>query len=96
MSQLSVSQEDGGGLKKTKNLTSETMSSNNDNSIQSNQNNCTLYKPSKYLKMPRKLLLHSLHLQLNCSLKKKKEQKFILSRLKIFDQQFYLDQIRYL
>jgi hypothetical protein len=47
--------------------------------------------------MPRKLLLHSLHFQLNNhrGLKwKKKEQRFILSRLELFDRQFYLDQIR--
>jgi hypothetical protein len=44
--------------------------------------------------MPRKLLLHSFLLQLNYSLKKKKEQNFILSRLRIVDQQFCLDQIR--
>jgi hypothetical protein len=44
--------------------------------------------------MPQRLLLHSLHLQLNCALKKKKEQHFILSRLKTIDQQFCLEQIR--
>jgi hypothetical protein len=61
---------------------------------QTNSQNYMLYKPSKYLKMPRRLLLHSLHLQLKCSLKKKKEQRFILSRLTIIDQQFCLEQIR--
>jgi len=95
MSQLSISQE--GSSKKLKNsATEETVFSNNDNSNQSNQVNCTLYKLSKYLKMPRRLLLHSLHLQLNYRLTKKKEQHFILSRLELFDQQFCLDQIRYL
>jgi hypothetical protein len=72
------------------------MSLNNNDGNQSNQVNRTFYKPSKYLKMPRKLLVHSLRLQLNYSLKKKKEQNFILSRLKIVDEQFCLDQIRYL
>jgi hypothetical protein len=91
MSQLSISQ---GGSKKAKNSTNESMSSDDNNSNQSSQNNCTLYKPSKYLKMPRKLLLHSLCFQLNYSLKKKKEHRFILSRLRILDQQFCLDQIR--
>jgi hypothetical protein len=95
MSQLSISQE-ATASKKMKKSTNETMSSNNDNNNQSNQNNIILYKPSKYLKMPRKLLLHSLRLQLKCSLKKKKEQKFILSRLTTIDQQFCLDQICYL
>ena len=79
-----------------KNLTEETRSSNDDNSNQSKEDNRTLYKPSKYLKMPRKLLLHSIRLQLNYPLKKKKEQSFILSRLKIVDQQFCLDQVCHL
>ncbi len=74
----------------------EKSSNDDDNSTQSTKDHSTLYKPSKYLKMPRKLLLHSLHLQLNCPLKKKKEQRFILSRLAIVDQQFCLDQIRFL
>jgi hypothetical protein len=46
--------------------------------------------------MPRRLLLQSLHLQLNCPLKKKNEQRFFLSRLKIVDQQFCLEKIRHL
>jgi hypothetical protein len=94
MSQLSISQE--AVRKKTKRSTVETMSSNNAISTQINSQHYTLYKPSKYLKMSRRLLLHSLHLQLNCPLKKKKEQRFVLSRLKIVDQQFSLEQIRYL
>ncbi len=94
MSQLSISQE--AVPKKTKRSTVETMSSNNEISTQTSSQNYILYKPSKYLKMSRRLLLHSLHLQLNCSLKKKKEQNFILSRLKTIDQQFCLEQIRYL
>jgi hypothetical protein len=85
-----------------KNPTPETMPSlfsncDNDNTNRLNQDDsCTLYKSSKYLRMPRKLLLHSLHFQLNNHrLKwKKKEQRFILSRLELFDQQFCLDQIR--
>jgi hypothetical protein len=47
--------------------------------------------------MSRKLLLHSLRFQLKHPLKKKKEKRnFILLRLKISDQQFCVDQIRYL
>jgi hypothetical protein len=80
--------------KKTKRSTVETMASNTDIGNQINSQNYTLYKPSKYLEMPRKLLLHSLHLQLNCPLKKKKEQDFVLSRLTIIEQQFCLEQIR--
>ncbi len=94
MSQLSISQE--AVPKKTKHSTVETMSSNTVIGTQTSSQNYTLYKPSKYLKMPRRLLLHSLHFPLNCSLKKKKEHRFILSRLRIIDQQFYLEQIRYL
>jgi hypothetical protein len=92
MSQLSISQA--AVPKKTKLSPVETMSSNNEISTQTNSQNYTLYKPSKYLKMPRRLLLHSLHLQLNCPLKKKKEQDFVLSRLTIIEQQFCLEQIR--
>jgi hypothetical protein len=71
ISQLSISQE--GVSKKVKISTNETTIRDNNNNNQSIQGICTLYKPSKYLKMPRKLLLHSLRLQLNYSLKKKKE-----------------------
>jgi DNA-binding transcriptional regulator YhcF (GntR family) len=93
MSQLSISQ---GVSKKMKNSTQETKSLNDSNSNQSEQVNYIVYKPSKYLRMPRKLLLHSLRLQLNSPLKKKKEQSFILSRLELVDQQFCLDQTHYL
>ena len=83
--------------KKIKHLTATPPSSNSMNTEidrEANSQNITFYKPSKYLKMPRRLLLHSLHLQLHCSLKKKKEQIFLLSRLQIIDQQFCLEQIR--
>ncbi len=98
MSQLSISSQEVASKKIKNSMDDETISTNDDNNSndQSNQHNITLYKPSKYLKMPRKLLLHSLRLQLNYRLKKKKEQNFILSRLKIFDQKFCLDQIYYL
>ncbi len=94
MSQLSISQAV--VPKKTKHSPIETMSSSNALSTQTSSPSYWLYKPSKYLKMPRRLLLHSLHLQLNCPLKKKNEQRFILSRLKTLDQHFCLEQIRYL
>ncbi len=70
MSQLSISQ---GKSKKMKNSTQETKSLNDNNSNQSEQVNCVVYKPSKYLRIPRKLLLQALRLQLNSPLKKKKE-----------------------
>ena len=91
MGQLSISQE---APKKIKNSTQETMLSMDMNSNHSSKESCTLYKPSKYLKMPRNLLLRSLRLQLNSILKKKTEQRFILTRLRIVDQQFCLEQIR--
>jgi hypothetical protein len=98
MSQLSISQNRQ-VPKKIKCSPIEIMSSSNEISTQTDSQNYMLYKPSKYLKMPRRLLLHSLHLQLNCPLKKNEkaaEQRFVLSRLKIVDQQFCLEQIHYL
>ncbi len=94
MSQLSISQAT--VPKKTNLFLVETIPSNNEISSQTSSQNDTLHKPSKYLKMPRRLLLCSLHLQLIYPLKKKQEQRFLLSRLKIVDQQFCLEQIRYL
>lgn len=55
-----------------------------------------LHKLSTYLKMPRQSLLQSLHLQLNCSLLKKREQNFVLNRLRWIDRQFCLERTRYL
>ena len=94
MSQLSISQEV--VCKKMKHSLVETASSNEEMKDQVSSLEFTVYKPSKYLKMPRKLLLHSLHLQLNCSLKKATAQRFILTRVRMIDQQFYLEQSRYL
>ena len=71
LSQLSISQ---GASKKPKLSSGNTMLSDMIQSNQASEENCTIYKSSKYLKMPRKLLLHSLRLQLNHSLKKKQEQ----------------------
>lgn len=53
-------------------------------------------KASKYLRMPRQSLLRSLRLQLNLAIKKKKDQRFALSRLHLLDEKFCLDQSRYL
>jgi hypothetical protein len=78
-----------------KNTTIEVTSTDNQ-SNRLDEIDFNLNKFSKYLKMPRRLLINSLHLQLNYPLKKKKEQNFILSRLRLFDEQFCLDQIRYL
>ncbi len=94
ISQLSISQPV--VRKKTKLSMVEIISLNNGINTETDSQNDTLHKASKYLKMARRLLLHSLHLQLNCPLKKKKEQDFVLSQLRIIDQQFCLDQIRYL
>jgi hypothetical protein len=94
MSQLSISQL--AVRKKTKCSLIEPISSSNEMSTETSLQSHVLYKPSKYLKMPRRLLLNTLRLQLNCFLKKKKHQRFILSRLKTIDQQFCLEQVRYL
>ena len=92
MSQLSISQV--AAAKKLKHAPTETTSTNQEITSEVDAHDFNLYKPSKYLRMPRRLLLHSLHLQLNCPLKKKQEQRFILARLKTIDQQFCLEQLR--
>ncbi|CAF1366004.1 unnamed protein product [Adineta ricciae] len=87
MSQLSISQQQ---------PSSKRLKTNN------NENNITTstdHKPtvsSKYLQMPKKLLLHSLRLQLNHRIRKKKEKSFILSRLQLLDRQFCIDTDQYL
>lgn len=94
ISQTSISQ---GVFKKMKSSQIETKSSIDDNKDRLNDNDdISFYKSSRYLKMPRKLLLHSLRLQLNCSIKRKQEQWFALSRLEVFDKQFCLYQIHHL
>ncbi|CAF5128061.1 unnamed protein product, partial [Rotaria magnacalcarata] len=94
MSQSSIPQ---GVFKKMKNSQIETKSSIDNNSNRLNANDdISFYKSSRYLKMPRKFLLHSLRLQLNCSIKRKKEQRFTLSRLELFDKLFCLHQIYHL
>ncbi|CAF1525609.1 unnamed protein product [Adineta ricciae] len=87
LSQLSLSK------RKKARYNSRSLSSK-DNTSSSNSHTCTVYKQSKYLRMPRKLLLHSLRLQLKHPLKRKKERHFIVERLQLLDQQFYLDYIR--
>ena len=86
LSQLSLSQ---GRSKKIK--ASEVESSPLTDHVHSQ-----LHTLSSYLKMPRRQLLHSLHLQLNCSLIKKREQNFVLTRLHWIDRQFCLERTRYL
>ncbi|CAF2130096.1 unnamed protein product [Rotaria magnacalcarata] len=72
MSQSSISQ---GVLKKMKNSQIEMESSIDNNSTRLDENDdISFYEPSRYLRMPRKFLLQSLRLQLNCSIKRKKEQ----------------------
>ena len=93
LSQLSLSNQK--SLTKTKKARYNSRSlSSKDNTSSSSDHACTVYKQSKYLKMPRKLLLHSLRLQLKHPLKRKKERHFIVERLQLLDQQFYLDHIR--
>lgn len=91
MNQLSIAENPS---KKIKHSTKQIYSSNMNNIDSLKERNAiSFHKPSKYLQMPRKLLLHSLRLQLNFPMKKKKEQQFILSRLALLDKQFCLDQI---
>ena len=86
LSQLSISQGERPSKKRKSSTDKSARSGNNDDQ--------RLYKSSKYLRMPRKLLLHSLHLQLDRSLKRKSEQRFVLARLQLLDEQFCLDEIR--
>jgi len=58
--------------------------------------NLRLHKYSKYLKMPRRLLLRSLRLQLDRPLKREIDQNYILRRLQLIDEHFCVDRIRYL
>nr|ABQ08076.1 hypothetical protein [Adineta vaga]ABQ08081.1 hypothetical protein [Adineta vaga] len=94
LSQLSLSHQKSSTKKKKS--SQNTNSSNNQVDNNSDNINFTFNKSSKYLRMPRKLLLHSLRLQLNHPIKKKKETRFILTRLQLLDHQFCLDRIRYL
>ncbi|CAF1565017.1 unnamed protein product [Didymodactylos carnosus] len=54
------------------------------------------HRYSKYLEMPRGLLLRSLRLQLNHRLKKRNGQEYVLRRLQLVDERFCVDRIRYL
>ena len=92
ISQLSISQAV--VTKKSKYSTTATTPTIYEATPEADAHDNSLYKPSKYLRIPRRLLRHSLHLQLNCPLKKKREQRFILARLKTIDQQFCLEQLR--
>lgn len=50
----------------------------------------SIRRSSNYLKTSRGFLLNSLRGQINHSLKRKKEQLFVVSRLKLLDQRFCL------
>ena len=52
-----------------------------------------LFRPSKYLKMPYKLLHHTLCLKLNYKFIRSKERFFVLSRLRLFDELCYMDTL---
>lgn len=53
-------------------------------------------KFSKYLKMPRYLLLHSIRHQLNYPLKQEDEQNYVIRQLQLIDRQFCMNHLRYL
>ena len=84
LSQLSLSQQKS---------TTKRKKSNQDES-RVDINTITIYKSSKYLRMPRRLLLRSLRLQLNHPIKEENEQQFILARLRLLDELFCIDQIQ--
>ena len=94
LSQLTISQGERASKKRKSSTDKSALSGNNDDNHSHSNNDHRLYKSSKYLRMPRKLLLHSLRLQLARSLKRKSEQRFVLARLRLFDEQFCLDEIR--
>ena len=97
LSQLSLSGQKSTSRTTKKKKSSHMVNASSDNdTCESNNKIFTFYKSSKYLRMPKKLLLHSLRLQLNHSIKIEKEQSFILQRLQLLDHQFCLDQVRYL
>ena len=74
MSQFSISQAV--LTKKSKRSTAaETTSTDQEVASEATTQDYTLNKPSKHLRMLRSLLLHSLHLQLNFPLNKKKKKK---------------------
>jgi hypothetical protein len=98
LSQLSITA--GKSKKKVKTTQAET-TSECDHMTFLERVHSKLYKLSKYLKMPRRLLVHSLQLQLNYPLKKnkkkkKEEQNFVLERLKWIDRRFCLEQFQHL
>jgi hypothetical protein len=93
LSQLSLSQRS----RKRQRTTTEESSSMADNLSDMTTIDLKLEKYSKYLRMPRKLLLRSLQLQLHCRrLKRKDEQNYLLRRLQLIDEHFCVDLIRYL
>ncbi|CAF1422335.1 unnamed protein product [Adineta steineri] len=54
------------------------------------------YQPSGYLRASSQALMNTLRKHLNHPLKKRNEQKFVYSRLHLFDEEFALDLNRYL
>ena len=74
----------------------ETSSIDDDRLSQVAEINLRLDRYSKYLKMPRKLLLRSLRLQLDLRLKHEIEQNYVLRRLHLLDEHFCLCRIRHL
>ena len=92
ISQLSVSQ---GPCKRRRQTTQGTFSIA-DSLSNVTQINVNLARYSKYLKMPRNLLIRSLETQLNYRLKKEDEQAYIIRRLQLIDEQFCVDRIQHL
>ena len=90
MSQLSLSQR---SCKRRREM-AEDSSSMDDSLSNVTEINLKLERYSKYLRMPRKLLLRSIEIQLNHRLKRVDEQNYILRRLQLIDEHFCVQLIR--
>ena len=94
LSQLSISQR---STKKRKEETTQDSSSSMEDTLSEvGKMSLRLDKYSKYLKMPIKLLLRSLRLQLDHRLKRKLECDYVLRRLHLLDEHYCVDRIRHL
>ena len=92
-SQLSISPR---STKKRKGTTQDSSSSMEDALSEVGEMRVRLDKYSRYLKMPTKLLLRSLRLQLDHRLKRDFERHYILRRLHLLDEHYCVDRIRHL
>lgn len=90
LSQLSLSQR---SHKRQRGMIEETFSMD-DSLSDVTDINLKLDQYSKYLRMPQKLLLRSIGIQLNYRLKEKDEHNYIIRRLQLIDEHFCVHLIR--